>query len=90
MGKSVRKALKQHGQPRTITLDGFEPNHSALRRMGMRNEFNYRGENPVKIRSCLCLQKIPIRGRATDNVAHCPTETRCELAVQSTPRWDEQ
>ena len=39
-----RKALKHHGQPRTITLDGFEPSHSALRRMGMRNEFNYRWE----------------------------------------------
>jgi transposase-like protein len=37
-----RKALKRHGQPRTITLDGFEPSHAALRRMGMRNEFNYR------------------------------------------------
>ena len=24
-----RKALKQHGQPRTIPLDGFEPSHSA-------------------------------------------------------------
>jgi transposase-like protein len=34
-----RRALKRHGQPRTITLDGFEPSHSALRRMGMRNEF---------------------------------------------------
>ena len=33
---------------RTITLDGFEPTHSILRRMGMRNEFNYRWENPVE------------------------------------------
>jgi transposase-like protein len=53
-----RKALKQHGQPRTITLDGFEPSHAALRRMGMRNEFNYRWENPVKIRSCPYLNNI--------------------------------
>ena len=45
-----RKALKRHGPPRTITLDGFEPSHAALRRMGMRNEFNFRWENPVKIR----------------------------------------
>ena len=45
-----RKALQRHGQPRTITLDGFEPTHSALRRMGMRNEFNFRWENPVRIR----------------------------------------
>jgi transposase-like protein len=27
-----RKALKRQGQPRTITLDGFEPSHAALRR----------------------------------------------------------
>ncbi|MBV9084180.1 MAG: IS6 family transposase [Acidobacteriaceae bacterium] len=53
-----RKALKRHGQPRTITLDGFEPTHSALRRMGMRNEFNYRWENPVKIRSCQYLNNV--------------------------------
>jgi transposase-like protein len=37
-----RKALKHHGEPRSITLDGFEPSHAALRRMGMRNEFNFR------------------------------------------------
>ena len=43
------KALKQHGEPRTITLDGFEPSHSALRIMGMRNEFNFRWEDPVQI-----------------------------------------
>ena len=53
-----RKALKRHGQPRTITLDGFEPSHAALRRMGMRNEFNYRGTHPVKIRSCQYLNNI--------------------------------
>lgn len=53
-----RKALKRHGQPRTITLDGFEPSHSALRRMGMRNEFNFRWANAVKIRSCQYLNNI--------------------------------
>ena len=53
-----RKALKRHGQPRSITLDGFESSHSALRRMGMRNEFNYRWQNPVKIRSCQYLNNI--------------------------------
>jgi transposase-like protein len=46
-----RKALKQHGEPRTITLDGFEPSHSALRIMGMPNEFNFRlggsGQDPL-------------------------------------------
>jgi transposase-like protein len=46
-----RQALKRHGQPRSITLDGFEPSHCALRRMGMRNEFNFFGSNPVKLRS---------------------------------------
>jgi transposase-like protein len=53
-----RKALKRHGEPRTITLDGFEPSHAALRRMGMNNEFNYRWENPVKIRCCQYLNNI--------------------------------
>ena len=49
-----RRALKHHGEPRTITLDGFEPTHSALRRMGMRNEFNFRWEDPVRIRIGRC------------------------------------
>ena len=53
-----RKALKRHGQPRTITLDGFEPSRSALRRMGMRNEFNFRWANAVQIRSCQFLNNI--------------------------------
>jgi transposase-like protein len=53
-----RKALKRHGQPRTITLDGFEATHSALRRMGMRNEFNFRWENPVRIRCCQYLNNV--------------------------------
>src|SRR5580698_9087824 len=29
-----RKALKRHGELRVITLDGFEPSHAALRRIG--------------------------------------------------------
>ena len=53
-----RKALKHHGEPRSITLDGFEPSHAALRRMGMRNEFNFQWANPVKIRSCKYLNNI--------------------------------
>ena len=53
-----RKALKHHRQPRSITLDGFEPSHAALRRMGMRNEFNFRWANAVKIRSCQYLNNI--------------------------------
>ena len=53
-----RQALKRHGEPRSITLDGFEPSHKALRGMGMRNEFNFRWANPVKIRSCKYLNNI--------------------------------
>jgi transposase-like protein len=53
-----RKALQHHGEPRTITLDGFEPSHAALRRMGMRDEFNFRWENPVKIRSSKYLNNL--------------------------------
>jgi transposase-like protein len=53
-----RQALKRHGEPRSITLDGFEPSHTALRRMGMRNEFNFQWNNPVKIRCCKYLNNI--------------------------------
>jgi transposase-like protein len=53
-----RKALKRHGEPRVITLDGFEPSHAALRRMGMNNEFNYRWDNPVQIRNCPYLNNV--------------------------------
>jgi len=53
-----RQALKRRGEPLSITLDAFEPSHCALRRMGMRNEFNFRGANPVKIRSCKYLNNI--------------------------------
>ena len=53
-----RKALKHQGEPRTITLDAFQPSHSALHRMGMRNEFNLRWANPVRIRSCQYLNNI--------------------------------
>jgi transposase-like protein len=52
-----RKALKRHGQPRTITVDRFEARHSALRRMGMRSEFNFRWENPARMRCCQYLNK---------------------------------
>ena len=38
-----RKALKHHREPHSITLDGRRPSHSALRRMGMNGEFNFRG-----------------------------------------------
>ena len=43
---------------RSITLDGFEPSHAALRRMGMRNEFNFMWKNPEKIRCCQYLSNI--------------------------------
>ena len=40
------------------TLDGHQPSHSALRRMGMNGEFNFRGRNPVKIRCCQYLNNV--------------------------------
>jgi transposase-like protein len=53
-----RKALKHRPHPHSITLDGHLPSHSALRRMGMNGEFNFRGPDPVKIRSCPYLNNI--------------------------------
>jgi transposase-like protein len=53
-----RKALKRCPHPHSITLDGHRPSHSALRRMGMNGEFNFRGPNSVKIRSCQYLNNI--------------------------------
>ena len=37
-----RRLSRCHGDSRVITLDGFEPSHASLRRMGINNEFNYR------------------------------------------------
>ena len=51
-----RKALKRHGEPRVITLDGFEPSHAALRRMGMNNEFITVGTIPSRF------EIVPQRG----------------------------
>ena len=53
-----RKALKHHPEPHSITLDGHRPSHSALRRMGMNGEFNFRGQNAVKIRCCQYLNNV--------------------------------
>ena len=53
-----RKALKHHREPHSITLDGHPPSHSALRRMGINGEFNFRGRNPVKIRCCQDLNNV--------------------------------
>ena len=53
-----RKALKHHREPHSITLDGHRPSPSALRRMGMNGEFNFRGRNPVKIRCCQYLNNV--------------------------------
>jgi len=53
-----RKALKHHPELHSITLDGHRPSHSALRRMGMNGEFNFRGPDPVTIRSCQYLNNI--------------------------------
>ena len=53
-----RKALKHHREPHSITLDGHQPSHSALRRMGMNGEFNFRGRNMVTIRCCQYLNNV--------------------------------
>ena len=53
-----RKALKHHREPHSITLDGHQPRPSALQRMGMNGEFNFRGPNPVKIRCCQYLNNV--------------------------------
>ena len=53
-----RKALKHHREPPSITLDGHQPSHSALRRIGMNGEFNYRGRNPLKIRCSQYLNNV--------------------------------
>ena len=53
-----RKALKHHREPHSITLDGHQPSHSALRCMGMNGEFNFRGPNPVTIRCCQYLNNV--------------------------------
>jgi DDE domain len=53
---SVKRSVD--GGPRVITLDGFEPTHAALRRMGMNNEFNYRWEDAVQIRTCPYLNNV--------------------------------
>ena len=43
----VRGQLKHHREPHSITLDGHRPSHSALRRMGMNGESNFRGRKPA-------------------------------------------
>ena len=53
-----RKALKHHQEPHSITLDGHQPSHSALRRMGMNGEFNFRGPNPMTISCCQYLNNV--------------------------------
>ena len=53
-----RKALKHHREPHSITLDGHQPSHSALRRMGMNGEFNFRGRKPLTIRCCQYLNNV--------------------------------
>ena len=41
-----RKALKHHREPHSITLDGHQPSHSALRRMGMNGGVKLPGAEP--------------------------------------------
>jgi transposase-like protein len=53
-----RKAFRRQSDPRVITLDGFEPTHAALRRLGMNNEFNYCWDGAVQIRNCPYLNNV--------------------------------
>ena len=51
--------ILQSREPRyIIPLDGHRPSHSALGRMGIKGEFNFRGRNPVKIRCCQYLNNV--------------------------------
>ena len=56
------KALKHHREPHSITLDGHRPSYSALRRMGMNGEFNFRGPNPVRIHCYQYLNNVVEQG----------------------------
>ena len=77
-----RKALKRHGEPRSITLDAFKPSHAALRQMGMRNEFNFRWANPVTILSCEYLNNIVEQDHGESNSKCSP---RSALRSSITP-----
>ena len=51
--------LSSHDSHPLQSPDGsHQPSHSALRRMGMNGEFNFRGRNPVKIRCCQYLNNV--------------------------------
>ena len=80
-----RKALKHHPHPHSITLDGHEPSHSALRVMGMNGEFNFRGpdpgENPV-----LPVSKQHRRARPQAREVPPATDGRIEELLQRPPR----
>ena len=67
-----RKALKHHRKPHSITLAGHQPSPSALRRMEMTGEFNFRVRNPVKIRCCQYLNNgVKQDHRRAKGVARC-------------------
>jgi hypothetical protein len=48
LGFFFRQALQRHGEPRSITLDGFEPGHAALQYMGMRRTSGSLASNRVR------------------------------------------
>ena len=81
-----RKALKRHGEPRVITLDGFEPSHAALRRMGMNNEFNYRWYDPP--RSALALPEQYCRTRSPEGKKRRGSNARLQALLQRTARFE--
>src|SRR5215813_1410052 len=53
-----RRALKRHGPAAHDHLGRLRAESFGASSNGMRNEFNFRGPNPVKIRSCQNLNNI--------------------------------
>ena len=50
--------VERYGVEGAFPGPGRRPDGSALRRMGMNGEFNFRGRNPVKIRCCQYLNNV--------------------------------
>jgi transposase-like protein len=81
-----RKALKRHGEPRVITLDGFEATHAALRRMGMNNEFSYRWYGAVQI-SKLFLSEQRCRTRSPESKKQREPDARIQASSTPDGSW---
>ena len=86
-------AFRRHGDPRVITVDGFEPPHAALRRTGMNNEFNYRSRrrrpdprwtvwHKAPVSRTTRLNGLPCFAKTTP--ACCPRSVRRPSATRST------